>query len=396
MTGAIKKTYDEINAKIKQGQAVVVTAEEIIGLVREQGLKAAAAKVDVVTTGTFGVMCSSGAFLNFWHTKPKMRMQQVWLNDVPAYAGIAAVDAYIGATELMEGDPANARHPGHFRYGGGHVIEDLIAGREVQFRARSYGTDCYPLRRLEKTLCLADLRDAFIMSPRNSYQNYNVGINCSDKIIYTYMGILKPNMGNINYSTAGQLSPLLNDPYFRTIGVGTRIFLGGGPGYISGPGTQHDPSGARTAGGLPLGGAGTLAVTGDMKLMDARYIRGVSILGYGVSLMVGIGVPIPILDEEMLEFTCVTDADILSPLCDYGLKYPNGEPPELGFVSVAELKSGQVDFMGKSIPSTPLSSYPRALEIATTLKNWIKAGRFLLSKPAELLPTAADFERGEE
>jgi len=390
-----QKSYEEINAKIKQGKAVVVTAEEVIGIARDEGLKAAAAKVDVVTTGTFGMMCSSGAFLNFWHTKPKMRMSQVWLNDVPAYAGIAAVDAYIGATELMEGDPANARHPGHFRYGGGHVIEDLIAGREVQLRAASYGTDCYPLRRLEKTITIGDLRDAFIMSPRNSYQNYNVAINCSDKTVYTYMGILKPQMANINFSTAGQLSPLLNDPYFRTIGVGTRIFLGGGAGFISGPGTQHDPGGERSGRGLPLGGAGTLAVTGDMKQMDARYIRGVSMLGYGVSLMVGIGVPIPILDEEMLEFTCVTDGDIFAPICDYGLKYPAGEPPELGLVTVAELKSGQVEFMGRRIPSTPLSSYPMAAEIASTLKSWIAEGRFLLAQPAELLPTADGYERGE-
>jgi uncharacterized protein (DUF39 family) len=390
-----QKSYEEINAKIKQGKAVVATAEEVIGIARDLGIKAAAAKVDVVTTGTFGMMCSSGAFLNFWHTKPKMRMQQVWLNDVPAYAGIAAVDAYIGATELMEGDPANARHPGHFRYGGGHVIEDLIAGREISLRAASYGTDCYPLRRLEKTIHLSDLRDAFIMSPRNSYQNYNVGVNCSDKIIYTYMGVLKPHMGNINFSTAGQLSPLLNDPYFRTIGVGTRIFLGGGQGYVSGPGTQHDPGGERTKGGVPMGGGGTLAVTGDMKQMNTRFIRGVSMLGYGVSLMVGIGIPIPILDEEMLEFTAVTDADILSPICDYGLKYPAGEPPELGHVTVAELKSGRVNFMGRHIPTAPLSSYPMALEIAAALKSWIESGRFLLSKPAELLPGVAGYERGE-
>jgi uncharacterized protein (DUF39 family) len=392
----VKKSYEEINEKIRRGKAVVVTAEEVIDIAREVGVKAAAAKVDVVTTGTFGIMCSSGAFLNFWHTKPKMRMSQVWLNEVPAYAGIAAVDAYIGATELMTGDPANTPHPGHFRYGGGHVIEDLIAGREIKFRAGSYGTDCYPLRRLEKTLTIADLRDAFIFNPRNSYQNYNVGVNCGDKTVYTYMGILKPHMGNINYSTAGQLSPLLNDPYYRTIGLGTRIFLGGGIGYISGPGTQHDPSGPRTEGGVPTGGAGTLAVTGDMKQMNARYIRGVSMLGYGVSLMVGIGVPIPILDEEMLEFTAVTDADILSPICDYGLKYPAGEPPELAHVTVAQLKSGQVEVLGKQIPTAPISSYPMAQEIAAALKLWIKEGRFLLSRPAELLPTVPGFERSEE
>ena len=389
----VKKSFDEINAKIRRGTAVVVTAEEVIEIARDLGVKAAAAKVDVVTTGTFGMMCSSGAFLNFWHTKPKMKMQHVWLNDVPAYGGIAVVDAYLGATELMDGDPANRHHPGRFRYGGGHVTEDLIAGREVRLKATSYGTDCYPLRQIEKTVVIQDLRDAFLFSPRNCYQNYNVGVNCSDKTVYTYMGILKPHMGNISYSSAGQLSPLLNDPYFRTIGIGTRIFLGGGVGYVAWPGTQHAPDTPRDSRGVPLGGAGTLAVEGDMKQMNARYIRGASLLGYGISLMVGIGIPIPILDEEMLEFTTVTDADISAPLCDYGLRYPAGEPCEIGQVTMAELKSGAVEFAGKKIPTASLSSYPMALEIAGRLKEWILSGRFLLGRPSELLPTATGYER---
>jgi uncharacterized protein (DUF39 family) len=96
------KTIDEINEKISEGKAVVVTAEEMIDIVRDNGPKKAAKMVDVVTTGTFSPMCSSGAFINFGHSSPAIRMTRVWLNDVMAYAGIAAVDAYIGATELSE------------------------------------------------------------------------------------------------------------------------------------------------------------------------------------------------------------------------------------------------------------------------------------------------------
>ncbi|MEG1500392.1 MAG: homocysteine biosynthesis protein, partial [Clostridiales bacterium] len=332
---AVKKTYEEINEKIKKGTAVVVTAEEIIDIVQEIGIKKAAEKVDVVTTGTFGIMCSSGAFLNFGHTKPKMKMTKVWLNDVPAYGGIAAVDAYLGATEVKEGDPLNSNFPGKFAYGGGHVIHDLIAGKEIQLRATAYGTNCYPRKNYEKTITINDLRDATMFNPRNCYQNYNVGINLSDKTIYTYMGILKPNMGNINYSTAGQLSPLLNDPYFKTIGIGSRIFLGGGVGYIAFQGTQHTADEKRNAKGVPMGGAGTLALVGDMKQMDPRWIRGVGIIGYGVSLMVGMGIPIPILDEEILEYTTIRDDQIDCPLVDYGLAYPAGEPGVIGYTTVA-------------------------------------------------------------
>ncbi|MBE0618761.1 MAG: hypothetical protein IH608_12695, partial [Proteobacteria bacterium] len=215
---AATKTFQEINEKIRAGKAVVVTAEEMVDVVRTEGVKAAAKRVDVVTTGTFGVMCSSGAFLNFGHTKPKMKAEKVWLNEVEAYAGVAAVDCYIGATQVKEDDPLNRVHPGRFAYGGGHVIEDLVAGRKVTLRATSYGTDCYPLREHRAEMRLADLRDAVLMNPRNAYQNYNCAVNLSDRTIYTYMGVLRPRMANATYSSAGELSPLLNDPYYWTLG----------------------------------------------------------------------------------------------------------------------------------------------------------------------------------
>ncbi|MHB8157708.1 MAG: homocysteine biosynthesis protein, partial [Desulfocucumaceae bacterium] len=260
------KSYAEINAKIKAGKAVVLTADEFISMVEEKGISKAARTVDVVTTGTFAPMCSSGAFLNFGHSSPRMRMQKVWLNGVSAYAGIAAVDAYIGATELPEDDPLNSNYPGEFRYGGGHVIEDLVSHRPINLKATSYGTDCYPRKTLETTITIDDINEAILFNPRNAYQNYNCAVNLGSRTIYTYMGMLKPNIGNAHYSTAGQLSPLLKDPYFKTIGIGTRIFLGGGTGYVAWHGTQHFPSIQESTEGNSLGPAGgTLAVMGNLK-----------------------------------------------------------------------------------------------------------------------------------
>ena len=171
------KTYAEINEKIASGKAVVLTAEEVIDYVDKRGLETAAKEVDVVTTATFGPMCSSGCFLNFGHSKPKMRITEAWLNDVMAYSGIAAVDAYLGATQLRQHDPANMDFPGEFRYGGGHVIEDLVAGKQVEFRALSYGTDDYPRREICTMLDINDLNQAIMVNPRNCYQNYNVAVN---------------------------------------------------------------------------------------------------------------------------------------------------------------------------------------------------------------------------
>jgi uncharacterized protein (DUF39 family) len=382
------KTIEEINEKIKQGKAVVVTAEEIIGIAREKGTRKAAEEVDVVTTGTFGPMCSSGAYFNTGHTRPRLKFGggKVTLNDVPAYAGLAAADLFIGAAALPDDDPRNKVHPGEFNYGGGHVIEELVAGKDIRLEAIAYGTDCYPRKKLETWINIKDLNDAVLFNIRNAYQNYNIAANASDKTIYTYMGVLRANLGNINYATAGQLSPLLNDPYYKTIGIGTRVFLGGGTGFVAWPGTQHNPDVPRTDKGVPTRGAAALCLIGDLKQMSPRWLVGTSMLGYGSTLTVGIGVPIPILNEEILSYTTVTDAEIFGAVIDYSGDYPNLKEGILGEVSYAELKSGKVKLKGKEIPTASLSSYPRAVEIANTLKEWIIGGKFLLTEPVAPLP----------
>ncbi|MBC7342377.1 MAG: homocysteine biosynthesis protein [Clostridia bacterium] len=384
----VERTYDEINAKVRQGKVVVVTAEELVERAQTESLTSLFREIDVVTTGTFGAMCSSGVFLNLGHTVPRMKIQKAWLNDVPCYCGLAAVDVYLGATELPEKDPLNSTHPGEFRYGGGHVIEDLVARKPVHLRAVAYGTDCYPRRELDATITLDDLNDAILFNPRNAYQNYNCAVNTTSRTIYTYMGVLKPRLGNAHYSTSGQLSPLLKDPYFRTIGIGTRIFLGGGIGYVAGPGTQHFPSlpdNPDDKARVPSGG--TLAVTGDLKQMQPGWLRGASFLGYGATLMVGIGIPIPILSEEVLYYASRSDAELFAPIVDYGDAYPYGEPGNLGYVSYAQLKSGYIEVQGQRVPTAPLSSYSKAREIAQILKSWIREGQFTLSEPVQLLPS---------
>ncbi len=380
------KTYEEINEKIASKKAVVLTAAEVIDYVENKGLEKAAKEVDVVTTATFGPMCSSGCFINFGHSNPKIRITEAWIDDVLAYSGIAAVDLFIGATQLRHNDPANLDYPGEFRFGGGHVIEKLIAGEELQLFALSYGTDEYPRREIRTTFTINDLNQAIMVNPRNCYQNYNVAVNASNKPIYTYMGKLKPNMGNISYSSAGQLSPLLNDPLYKTIGVGTSVWLAGARGHVYAEGTQHTSDVVRGINGVPEEGAGTLALTGDMKEMDAEFIRGVSLKGYGVSMAVGVGIPIPILNEEILKFTTISDRDIKAPVIDYSYDYPNKTGKTLATVTYEELKSGSVHILGRDIESSSMSSYEKALKIANILKGEIEAGKFQLSEPFKKLP----------
>lgn len=384
------KTIQEINEKIKEGKVVVLTAEEVIDFVAEKGLKQAAKKVDVVTTATFGPMCSSGIYFNTGHTKPRIKMGggQAYLGGVPCYTGLAAVDLFLGSNAIPDDDPRNSVYPGEFRYGGGHVISDLVKDKDLVLEASSYGTDCYPRKHLKTYINIKDLNEVVLCNIRNCYQNYTVAVNTSDKVIYTYMGILRQKVGNANYCCAGALSPLMNDPLYKTIGIGTKVFLGGGVGFVSWWGTQHNPCVERSKKGVPKYPAGTLSLIGDLKNMSPEWLVGTSMLGYGATLSVGVGVPIPILNEEILEYTTVKDEDILAPIMDYSKDYPNRESRNLGFVSYAQLKSGQIEIKGKKVPTGSLSSISKARRIANILKSWITSGKFDLTEAVQKIPSS--------
>ncbi|MDR2866540.1 MAG: homocysteine biosynthesis protein [Methanomassiliicoccaceae archaeon] len=371
----MKRTYSEINEKIRKRKAVVLTAEEVIDVVNDKGIKGAAEEVDVVTTGTFGAMCSSGAFLNFGHSDPPIRMANISLNGVQAYGGLAAVDTYIGATQMTDKKGGG--------YGGGHVIEDLVAGKKIHLVASGPGTDCYTRKSIETTVSLSTMNEAYMYNPRNVYQNYAAATNSTDKTLHTYLGKLLPNFKNVTYSSAGQLSPLMNDPHLDTTGIGTRIFLGGGEGYVTWSGTQFSTA-AEEQNGVPTGSSRTLALIGNLRGMDREFVRGLDIFGYGTSLAVGVGIPIPILNEGVMERCAITDDKIFTHVFDYGI--PSRTRPVIGKVSYADLRSGKVEMGGRVMRTSSLSSYKYAKKVAEKLKGWISNDKFQLTIPSLPLP----------
>lgn len=359
------KSIDEINQRIRDGSARVVTADEMPDIVSELGEEGALREVDVVTTGTFGAMCSSGAFLNFGHAEPPIKMERIWLNDVEAYGGIAAVDTYIGATNKSVTRAEN--------YGGAHVIEDFIAGKAVELRAQSSGSDCYPRRNITTEVRLEDLNQAIMVNPRNAYQRYDGATNTSEDALFTYMGTLLPHSGNVTYSGAGTLNPLCNDPSLRLIGSGVPIFLGGAAGMVVGEGTQHSSA----------GNFGTLMTTADMNEMTTDFLRAAYMYRYGPTLYLGVGVPLPVLDIEVVRRTAIRDADIPVSIKDYGV--PSRSRPVIRQTSYAELKSGKIELNGEEVRTSSLSSYRNALRVARTLKQWIEDGQMTLNLPTKRL-----------
>jgi uncharacterized protein (DUF39 family) len=370
---ALIKTIEQVNEKIKKGKAVVLTAEEVTQMAKKATPAEIAKKVDVVTTATFGPMCSSGVFINFGHSNPPIRMEKVTLNDVPVFSGIAAVDAYIGATECSLYNE---------KYGGAHVIEELIKGKKIRLQAHGKGTDCYPRKEIDTLISKKTVNEIFMFNPRNAYQNYAAAVNSSNKIKFTYMGTLLPNLGNLTYSTSGELSPLLNDPEMRTIGIGTRIFLCGAQGYVAWNGTQFNTSKPKNEYGIPVSNAATLSVIGDVKQMSGTFIKAGYFEKYGVSVFIGIAIPVPVLDEDMARFVSISNKNIQTTIFDYGTE----EKPALGKVSYEELQSGNIELKGKKIRTASVSSLSKAREIAEVLKKWILKGDFYLTAPVGHFP----------
>lgn len=382
------RTVSEINDKIRRQKAVVWTVDQLKARVAELGIAAIAKQVDVVCTGTFEPMESSGAVINLGHTDPPIKIRQCWLDGVPAYSGFGAVDLYLGATATADygsgedaGDRANRF--GQER-GGGQVIEDLIAGKKVSLRAVGQVTDCYPRASFETQISKNTINQFYLYNPRNLYQNFIVGVNGGDRPLYTYLGPLYPGLANAVYSNAGAISPLFNDPQLQAIGIGTRVFLGGGIGYVAWEGTQHFPLQKRLPNQTPIGPASTLALVGDAKTMSSQWVRGCYFKNYGPSLMLGVGVPIPVLNEAIVEHCAVRDEEIVAPVMDFSI--PRRVRPTFGLVSYSQLKSGRITIDGKSVRTAPLVSIARSLAVAETLKAWIEAGEFLLAEAIVPLP----------
>jgi L-aspartate semialdehyde sulfurtransferase len=383
------KTIDEINEKILQRQAVVWTVDEVKEKIGELGAAKIAERVDAIVAGSFEPMESSGAIINLGHTDPPIKIRSCWLDGVPAYAGFGAVDLYLGATGAIDNTNEMGEAEERRERGGGHVIEDLIAGKSISLKAIGQATDCYPLNSFETTITKDTINQFYLYNPRNLYQNFIVGVNGGDRTLYTYLGPLQPRLGNAVYSNVGAISPLLNDPDLQSIGVGSRIFLGGAIGYVAWEGTQHFPLQKRQENRTPMGPGATLALVGDAKQMSAKWVRGCYFRNYGPSLMLGVGVAFPVLDADIVARCGVSDRDIVAPIVDFSI--PRRVRPTFGLVSYEQLKSGKIKIEGRTVKVAPLASVYLSRQVAHELKQWIEAGDFTLTAPVATIPTDRTF-----
>ena len=292
------KTIEQINEKIKEGNANIYTAEEFKKLIKK-GNAPSFDEVDVVTTGTCGVMSGTAAILNFTVSPPGefIRASEVYLNGVPAYAG-PCPNEWLGSVDVILHGTAHSIHDEN--YGGGFLLKDLLEGKEIDVRVESVDG-----KRIENKITMDDIIRAQIIGSRMAFKNYTAFTNPNSEAVKSIFAAtpLEGNLAGLTFSGCGDLNPLQNDVPHNVIKEGIKVLINGAQGYVLGDGTRSSPE------------KPNLMLTADLTQMDSYYLGGFK-TGQGGEVYDTVAIPIPVLNEEIYNNLLITDEDIEIPVAD--------------------------------------------------------------------------------
>ncbi|GAB4326532.1 MAG: methanogenesis marker 16 metalloprotein [Promethearchaeota archaeon] len=303
-----RKSYEEIREKIRQGRALVMTAQELCDAVRA-GEDVGLDDVDVVTTGTKGLMSGSTAILHFRVAEPKAfkRAKRVYLNGIPCAVGpcpnetLGLIDTIVFATTHSVDRPKT--------YGGGHLFRDLVERKDVNVRVvTSQGNE------FETTTNLDEMAFARFFSTRTMFRNYLAFVNDSSEPVESIFSSqpLLPNVAHATFCGCGEINPFQKDPRMKTIGVGTRLLVNGAVGMVVSRGTRSTP------------GRPNIMTIADMKQMVPNYLGGFH-TPEGPEVIITMAVAIPVLDEALLADLKKTDDEIPLTVVDVNGRLPVAE-----------------------------------------------------------------------
>jgi len=295
------RPINDIRAAIADGSAVILTASELKKRIAQGDT---VSDVDVVTCGTCGVMSGTYAVLSVPVAPPGTfsRADTISLQGVPAIPG-PCPNERLGLVDLMVFGTAHADD----RYGGGHLIHDLIAGKEIHVAVTSAG------KNYEADVTLSDLPFARLFTTRSAFKNYSAIINRAGEPEKTIFSAL-PLQGTSTQATVsgcGEINPVENDPTLRFLSSGAPVIVNGAGGRVVGTGTRCSTE------------RPNLSVHADLKEMDAQFCGGF-LTAAGPECITSIGTAIPVVDTDVLASLSVRDCDIAMPVVDISDRQPVG------------------------------------------------------------------------
>lgn len=365
----MNRTYEKINDKIKTGNVQVLTAFEAKAYIKEKGIKSFFENVDIVICSSFEMHTNALLCLSFGQTDPLIYFSCAYINNVSAYP-TGPVDLVLPMITPSLDNP---------EYSGAHVLEELVSGKDLHFKAQGKNLEVFQNKEFETWFNLKNLNVCRLFVNQAINQNSILATNSGDKDINSNMGTLLANLENSTFNSSSYLNPLVNDPFCKTIGIGTKISVAGANGFITGFGSNHNPKQKRNEYGIPIGGGITLSCVSDVEGMNPRWVRGGYLKSFGPVLYLGIAVPIPVLNIEIAEYLSITDDKIHTTIVDYSI--PRRTKPTFGQCTYSELRTSTVVINNKPTLAAPLVSMAWSIEVANALKNNILAKSFYLAEP---------------
>jgi putative methanogenesis marker 16 metalloprotein len=308
------RTLSQIKQKIDNGEATVLTAEEISDLVRE-GNEPEFDDVDVVTTGTCGIMSGTAAILHIKVGEPGSfkKASKILLNGVPGFPG-PCPNEWLGSVDLIIYGTSHSIYDDD--YGGGFLFQDIVKGNEIEVEMESINGEA-----IETNVTIDDMGTAQMIGTRLAFKNYTAFVNPSAESvpsIFNAVNMEGPFQG-LSFSGCGELNPLQNDPHMRIIKGGAKVLLCGSEGLVLGQGTrssQEKPN---------------LMISADMRQMNPLYVGGFKTAA-GPEVFNSVAAAIPILNEDILKDTFITNKEIKLPVADI-----RGRHKVLGFTDYASV-----------------------------------------------------------
>jgi putative methanogenesis marker 16 metalloprotein len=292
VNGLKNRSLSEIIKKIELGKSNVFTVQEFIERI-EDGEEVKFDDVDIITTATKGLMSGILGIFSFRITPPKTlrKFTEISINGIPAFPG-PCPNEYLGIVDLIIYGTSQSQTKAN--YCGGSLFRELVEGKKFTVIAKSSEGET-----IEKVMRLDDMQFAKLMGTRQSIKNYNAMINCESYEVNTIFSSLpfKPNKSQITFSGCGALNPFQNDPEFESFGVGSPLLVNGSMGYLIGPGTRNYVEKPNMM---------TIAPFNSMKPEYMGAFR----TSYGLEPICSIAVPIPILNERILNNIVHSDKDV--------------------------------------------------------------------------------------
>lgn len=298
------RSVEEINKKIENNDCNIFTAEEFKEMIAE-GDAPTFDEVDVITTGTCGVMSGTAAVFNIIAADQGtfMRAKNIYLNDVPGSVG-PCPNEWLGSVDLILNGTSKSIYDSS--YGGGFLFKDILQGKDIDVRVEAIDGEI-----IESSTNIDEMPTAQLFGTRMAFKNYTAFTNPSStpvSSIFSAIPLDGPFSG-LTFSGCGQLNPLQNDIKQNVIGFGTKILLNGAEGLVIGNGT-------RSSAEKP-----NLMLTGNLKEMDSGYVGGFK-TGEGGEVYDTVAVPIPVLNEEIYNNILVQNKDIPLTVADIKGRIP--------------------------------------------------------------------------